>query len=527
MVPLFSVNVFAKDNSLSINAFVYEFDSKSSYEISETASNNDLDSFGTLNITGKVKSSSETDNSEIIVNDGQTTISYFSSSKKLANSDENWHLSSDKTKKVDGISLGDKIKKGVAIVQTSPDKVNWTTKKIITNFFEDGLNDPIYTTSEIEQDNGCYYRVVIAYSLSKKGEKSNFLFVDTTKTETKKYAEVYEFYISNTDKGTADANTSPRKELGSVVNTGKDNGYDNSNALDKDDPHFGWTLGSFIINGYTQDASTDSKNIFLKNVGDKVTLWFHLDQDINKLNGDIDLSISEDKNGYDKQFQVAQTSFKHGTLIIQYTDYDNKKHEPIVYTDFLKANTSKDADTKVQLFEEGDYEVSLDYEIEKKSGIGSIKKEYTNYKIKFSFSIRNGNCMAFPFDLKTGSELQGDYALTANGFKLNMAKSRYLSIDVERSELKENDGLLTTNVRFNGPAKDNEEYSDEGMYKFTVKNKYTNAETEKIIYVGASKYYKALEKYGITPSEFNEQIKNGCKLQRDGTLTNTKLEAKD
>lgn len=369
--------------------------------------------------------------------------------------------------------------------------------------------------------------MVIAYSLSKKGEKSNFLFVDTTKTETKKYAEVYEFYISNTDKGTADANTSPRKELGSVVNTGKDNGYDNSNALDKDDPHFGWTLGSFIINGYTQDASTDSKNIFLKNVGDKVTLWFHLDQDINKLNGDIDLSISEDKNGYDKQFQVAQTSFKHGTLIIQYTDYDNKKHEPIVYTDFLKANTSKDADTKVQLFEEGDYEVSLDYEIEKKSGIGSIKKEYTNYKIKFSFSIRNGNCMAFPFDLKTGSELQGDYALTANGFKLNMAKSRYLSIDVERSELKENDGLLTTNVRFNGPAKDNEEYSDEGMYKFTVKNKYTNAETEKIIYVGASKYYKALEKYGITPSEFNEQIKNGCKLQRDGTLTNTKLEVKD
>lgn len=108
MVPLFSVNAFAKDNSLSINAFVYEFDSKSSYEISETASNNDLDPFGTLNITGEVKSSSETDNSEIIVNDGQTTISYFSSSKKLTNSDEKWPLSSDKTKKVDGISLGER-----------------------------------------------------------------------------------------------------------------------------------------------------------------------------------------------------------------------------------------------------------------------------------------------------------------------------------------------------------------------------------------------------------------------------------
>ena len=50
----------------------------------------------------------ETDNSEIIVNDGQTTISYFSSSKKLTNSDEKWPLSSDKTKKVDGISLGER-----------------------------------------------------------------------------------------------------------------------------------------------------------------------------------------------------------------------------------------------------------------------------------------------------------------------------------------------------------------------------------------------------------------------------------
>ncbi len=526
MISVFSVDVMAKDKSLSMNAFMYEFDSKSSYGISESKSNNELEPLGILNISGNVKSNSGTDDAEIVVYDGQATFSYASTSKKLTNPENKWHVSADNIKKVDDISVGEKIQKGVVIVQTSPDKVNWTTQKTIANFFEDGVKDSIYTTSDIQQDNGCYYRVIVAYALSKKGEKSNFLFFDTTKTETKKYAEVYEFYISDADKGTSNAETSPRKELGSVVNTGKDNGYDKSDALDKDDPHFGWTLGSFVINGYTKDAVDDSDNIFLKNVGDKVTLWFRLDQDINELNGDSNLSISEDKNGYDKQFQIKQTNFKHGTLIIQYTDYENKKHEPIVYTDFLKANASTNADTKVQLFEEGDYEVSLDYEIEKKSGIGSIKKDYTNYKIKFSFSIRNSNCMAFPFDLKTGSELK-DFALAKNGFKLDLAKSRYLSIDVERLELKVKNGYLTTDVRFNGSAKDNEEYTDEGMYKFTVKNEYTNAETTKIIYVGDSKYYKALSKYGITPSELNQQLKNGCSLQKDGTLTNTDLEVKD
>lgn len=523
MVSMFSVNVLAKENDLSIDSIMYEFGSKSSYEITESTASNDLKPLGTLSVAGKVKSSTDTDNSELVVYDGQATISYSSSSKKLTNKDTKWHVSNDKTKKVDNVSLENKIQKGVAIVQTSPDKKNWTTKKTILNFFEDGLNDNIYTASDIEQDNGCYYRVIIAYSLSKKGEKSSFLFVDTTETKTKKYAEVYEFYISNTEKGTSSAETTPRKELGSVVNTGKDNGYDKNNALDKDDPHFGWTLGRFTINGFSDDASTDTENVFLKNVGDKVALWFTLDQNINKLNGDSNLSVSEDENGYDKQFQIKQTNFKHGTLIIQYTDYENKKHEPIVYTDFLKANASTGADTKVQLFEEGDYEVSLDYEIEKKSGIGSIKKDYTNYKIKFSFSIRNSNCMAYPFDLKIGNELS-NYAIVSSGFRLDMAKSRYLSINVTRSELKENDGLLTEDERFNRSAKDNEEYTDVGIYKFTVKNKYTGQETEKYIYVGDNKYYKALSKYGITTSEFNEQIKSGCTLKDNGTLTNTKLE---
>ena len=85
----------------------------------------------------------------------------------------------------------------------------------------------------------------------------------------------------------------------------------------------------------------------------------------------------------------------------------------MVYTDFLSANAILSADTRVQLFEEGDYEVTLDYEIKK----GGVLPSYYNYKISFSFSIRNGNCMVYPFELTDegfiGSELY-DNALTPN-----------------------------------------------------------------------------------------------------------------
>ena len=60
------------------------------------------------------------------------------------------------------------------------------------------------------------------------------------------------------------------------------------------------------------------------------------------------------------------------------------RHDPIIYTDYLAANARTGADTKVELFEEGDYEVALDYEIVDKSGVDS----YTNYRIFFTFSIR-------------------------------------------------------------------------------------------------------------------------------------------
>ncbi|WP_205408862.1 hypothetical protein, partial [Bifidobacterium lemurum] len=177
----------------------------------------------------------------------------------------------------------------------------------------------------------------------------------------------------------------------SLVNTGKDNGYSKENAIDKDDPHWGWTLGRFYVKGYTRQATADGKPLFLKNTGDKVSLWFSLSQDIDRLNGDDKLSIAQDKDGWDQKMGISQQDFARGALIVKQTDYQNNTKTNI-YTDFLSASSTDTADTKVEVFEEGDYEVVLDYKIKRtRLNVFGWKPlpAYSDYRISFAFSVLN------------------------------------------------------------------------------------------------------------------------------------------
>ncbi len=272
-----------------------------------------------------------------------------------------------------------------------------------------------------------------------------------------------------------------------VDKTGLNNGYHNVLDISKNDPHFGLSIGKFYVSGFTGVKSPDGEHfIFLKTLGDNVELHFELAQDIDMLGGDTAVTINQDIDGYDRQFGIAPTDFGRGTLIVQFTDYQNKTGEPQVYTDFLAAKASGTADTVISLNEEGDYEVALDYEIKKDSrilGTAATTSSFTNYRIHFTFSVRNGNCMVFPFDLTTGEELKNT-AVAPNGFKLDLAYSRYLTINVKRSTLTEGTAGTVEDIRFNRPARDGEEYKQEGIYTITVQNEYTGQETIKTLYVG-------------------------------------------
>lgn len=300
-------------------------------------------------------------------------------------------------------------------------------------------------------------------------------------------------------------------------NTGHDNGYSEKIKLTEKDLHYGWKLGSFLISGFSGKTVDENGNIvFLKTVGDEIVLYFNLEQDINKLNGNEKLYVSDDKNGYDNEFQINKTNFKKGALIIKKINYQNKEEEPQIYIDYLNG-VEKGANTKIDIFEEGDYQVALDYEVVN-DGIAFFNN-FENYKIRFNFSIRNGNCMVFPMDVQTGQELTNT-SVTENGFKIDLARSKYLDINVKKEVYKSSNDGLVEDVRYNRPAKDGEEFKEEGIYTITVKNPYTNEQTIKKIYVGTDKVLKAHVQTGYSIKDIRSLVSAGAIINENGNIEN-------
>lgn len=300
-----------------------------------------------------------------------------------------------------------------------------------------------------------------------------------------------------------------------VVNTGLDNGYSESNSIKEGDPHFGWKLGRFVVSGFTSRAGDDVP-VFLKNSGDQVELSFQLNQSIDSLNGDDKRIISGDGNGYDEYFGIPKTDFGHGALITKHTDYQNASTEPTVSTEYL-SSVKVGANTHIDMYEEGDYEVALDYEIES-PGLLPFRPVYNNYRIFFKFKVRNSNTMMFLFDTATNNELFNG-SVTSSGFRIDMAGSHYLDVSVKREVLNNTGDGLTEDVRFNKTATDGAVFEDEGIYTVTVKNPNTGEEaTTKRIYVGTNDAMKASVANNMTLAEAQERIAEGATVEDDGSF---------
>lgn len=516
----FSLTAFAAPAKTEVPGQVYEFGKDSHYEFSDSKdsiSSENADTYGTFSISGEV-SDVTTKNGVPAYKVTEGNLKFFYNyGDALLNADEDsWHLIEDKSKRLDDLKLNESILKGVIILQTSTDRLNWVDVVNMTDAFNKApiRTESIYETKDVQLINGCYYRLVVAYELRIRTEDRNILFINTDKFDYKKCAEVYEFYaytdISSSNTGT----TNETYNLGSKVRVADFDSYFGEESITKDDAHYAWDLGNFFVSGYTDEVKgSDGNMVFLKNVGDKVTLWFRLNQDINKLNGNEKLSITADRTGSDQYFETPTMDFGRGTLIIRYTDHNNVKAEPTIYTNYLEANTSVGADTKVQLFEEGDYEVALDYQITNDQLIDKT----SHYRIFFKFSIRNGNCMVYPFDVATGSELTNS-SMTENGFRLDLAKSRYLKVNLKKEMLTESADGLVEDTRFNGPARDGAEYTNEGIYTITVTNEYTGQFTVKKIYVGTNNVLRAHMATGLSIPEINNLVDQGATIADDGTI---------
>ena len=521
LTTLYSVNAFAKSVKNAVVGKVYEFDKNDDYDISESdksSSTDKVETYGEFSLLGDIGNISEKNGVPAYeVTSGNLDLYYTYSDALLKAEEKKWHLVADKGKKLDGNKLDKKILKGAIILQTSKDRKNWTDIKCLTNAFDDEpvRTETLYKTTDVQILNGCYYRIIVAYKTEKLEKINKIAFVPVKDYEYKKTAEVYEFYAYSPSTEQEVSESEQTYALGKKTRAKEFDGYSGSSEIEKKDIHYNWDIGQFFVGGFTDKVKEPDGNVvFLKNVGDKVTLWFNLKQNINELNGDKDLKITDDTEGYDQYFETERTDFGKGTLIIRYTDYNNNSSEPQVYKNYLEANTSVGADTKVQLFEEGDYEVALDYEVTSDQFIDKVG----HYRIFFTFSVRNGNCMVYPLDVSTGSELTNS-SMTENGFMLDLAKSRYLQINVKREVLTDSADGLVEDTRSNAPARDGEKYTEEGIYTITATNQYTNQKTTKKIYVGTNNLMKAVMTSGLSIEEINKLISEGATIDDEGTLT--------
>ncbi len=519
------VTAYAKETDSNIAGELYEFGEKDTYAFSTVEKSSGTTTYGHLNVSGDIAGTSQKDGiSAYAVKSGNLAITYSYNDSLLNAKYEDWHLVDDKGKKVDTISLDDKIMKGALILQTSKDGKIWVDSYKETNIFENvpSRTDSFATTTEVQLANGCYYRVIVAYETRRKVDPTKVLFLKLDNYEYKKYTEVYEFYaFKETIKVSETADTSKKYNLGSQVRTEKFEGYYGSTTIDSKDPHYGWDLGQFFLSGYTDnDKDPDGNVVFLKNVGDQITLWFNLQQDINCLNGNDAITIEEDGAGSDQYFETAPTDFGHGALIVRKTDSENIQGKPQIYTNYLEATATVGADTKVDLFEEGDYEVALNYAIkyDKTKIFGaSVLPIEAHYRIFFKFSVRNSNSMFYPRDVITKSELANN-ATTAKGFSLDLANSKYLKLNIVREVLKDGAKGLSEDVRFNKAAKDGDKFTDEGIYTITVTNQYTEKSTTKKIYVGEDEVLRAYMTTGLPIGEIRDKIAMGAAIAYDGTI---------
>lgn len=324
------------------------------------------------------------------------------------------------------------------------------------------------------------------------------------------------FYVFANDEKILDEYTTVYVD--DVVYAGKDDGYSKNDNIEIKDVHYGWKLGKFAITDFSSKRKDSDGNwVLLKNANDQISLYFILLQDINKLDNDDKLGICNDENGYDNEFNIKKTNFGKGTLIIRKIDSTGNKNEPIIYTNYLNGITVG-ANTKVDVFEEGDYEVALDYEI-RNNGV-LFFDNYTNYRIRFNFSVRNGNTMIFPYDVVTKNELKNT-SITENGFYLDLANSKYLNVNIKKEILSEGLDGLVEDTRFNKPAKSGLEYTDEGIYTISAENTYTGEKIIKKIYVGNNELLKAhVQNSEYSISQINDMISKGANIDENGIITN-------
>lgn len=538
LAPMPDVHAETSETTKNISNKVYEFGEDDDYKLSGgSASAYSVQRFSISGKISDVSTKNGVDSYAVDVEeDDNLTIQTKFVGLPESMSSDGWEVVEDSDKEIDTIDLDGKIKDGAYVIQTSRNGKIWVTDvdETLTDYFDSDVKqgDAVYKTNNVQLTSGCYYRIIVAYEIKKQVGSSNILFHQKKEYEYKKIAEVYTFYAYNKKvddeikkqlmQKQKTADPCVMGDIDDLVRCKESEGYYGSQVIDADDPHKGWEIGKFYVSGYTaKTETTEGTPVILKEVGDRVSLWFNLEQDLNACNGNSKIKVVADPEGTDSQFNdVTIQDFGKGMLFIRKTDYlGNTTTYP--YKNFLEASATPGANTRLDLFEEGDYEVALDYALKYNNTTvlgASVLPKILHYRVSFKFSVRNGDCKLFIRDAKTKMNFINNSNVAENGFYIDLANQRYLDLQLTREVMSDSLDGLVADTKFNGAALEGRMYTDEGVYTIKATNRYTSATTEKKIYVGNTDVLKAHVVTGLSVAEINERLAAGAYIDNDGNI---------
>lgn len=522
-----------------INGITYDLGEKDHYDISKAKKTSEYAK--RFYVRGNISSVSEkngfvsyavkTGNLDIIVD------TKFESKLLDPKVSSKWHIVQDKSNIVDSTKLAKDILSGAIIVQTSKDGKVWINSYAETDIYNnintlnerssggDTLN-AFYRTTNVQITNGCYYRIIVAYKLQREVDPTQIAFVKLKNTEEKERIEIYKFYAFDPSVNQGEElNTKTAYEFGEVNRVDDQDGFKNPKSLEGDDPHVDWSVGKFYISGYTDVIMENGVPVFLKVPKDRAALWFNLEQELDKCNGRTDVQINYIDSASDTYFGTPVIKdFGRGALIVRKTDKNNLKERQI-YTNYLEASATVGANTRVDLFEEGDYEVALDYQLhyDKPFVFGMKTAKTLTYRIFFKFKVRNGDISVFLRDIGTDQFIT-NANVAEHGFYIDVANSQYLNMTIKREVLTESLDGLVEDTKFSAVAKEGRKYTDEGIYTVTVKNLATGDSVVKRIYVGNQDVLIAHMATGLPISEISERIASGATIDENGQIVDPEEE---
>ena len=531
---LCSMTVYARETDVPANGTTYELRGDDQYEI-EKAQETDR-AAGRFSILGDISEVSEKNGfTSYAVDSGNLRLMLREQFREELLDQEDttkWHIISDNKNVVNGTQLNQSIGTGAIVVQTSKDGKIWITSDTETDVFNklDSINNrsvageptgAFYRTTNIQLTNGCYYRIIVAYRLQREIDPTQILFVSMPNREEKEQLEVYQFFAFDTTVNQAETlDSKTAYEFGDVYRVDSQDGFSNPVLIKSNDPHIDWSVGKFYVSGYTDVRRDGDVPVFLKVPGDRAALWFHLEQELDRCNGRTDIKVNYISSGSDIYFGTPTIDdFGRGALIIRKTDSKNQKKRQI-YTNYLEASATVGANTRVDLFEEGDYEVALDYQLhyDKPFVFGTTTTKTITYRIFFKFKVRNGDISAFLRDVDTDKFIT-NANIAEHGFYIDVANSQYLNLSIKREVLTESLDGLVEDTKFSGVAKEGRHYTEEGIYTVTVKNLATGDHLVKRVYVGNRDILLAHMTSGLSISEINEKLAAGASIDALGFLS--------